>query len=265
MYPPGEGRGDAAAGRAPVRLMGACAGIPAPLIYRKGWALLGYLAAEPERRHPRLALAMLFWPQLGEAQALTNLRQVLCNLNRYCRQQLGPDVLCVKRDGVELRRAGRTLFDIDRLPRDPGAALAVLDGQCSFLADMEEVAGADFRSWLESVRLTLEAELVGVAERHCDGLLAAGRWEGALQAARVLLQRDAWNEAHACRAMRAYLGHGMRAAAVAVYARIQQALHSDLGVDTQLETRRLLAWICEDGWTPPVDAGSAARRVAVDA
>src|SRR5690606_8312381 len=141
------------------------------------------------------------------------------------------------------------------LPRDPGAALAVLDGQWSFLAGMEDVAGADFRSWLESVRLTLEAELVGVAERHCDGLLAAGWWVGAVHAARVVRPRDAGIEAYARLALRAYLGHGMRAAAVAVYARIQQALHSGLGVATPFETRRLLAWICEDGWTPPVDAG----------
>ena len=66
----------AAAANEGIRLMSACAAIPPQLIYRKGWALLGYLAAEPERRHSRLSLAVLLWPQLGESQAMTNLRQV---------------------------------------------------------------------------------------------------------------------------------------------------------------------------------------------
>jgi len=228
--------------------------MPPQLIYRKGWALLGYLAAEPERRHSRLALAMLLWPQLGEPQAMTNLRQVLCNLKRYCRGELGPGVLCVERDGVAVRRAGRAVFDIDRLAGEPAEVLAILEGQRIFLAGMDDVAGVDFRAWLESTRLALEAELVGVAERHCDRMLAAGRWDAALHMARLLLQRDAWNEAHARRMMRAYAGHGMRAAAINAYARIQQALRRDLGVDTQDETRRLLAWICEGIDLAPLEA-----------
>ncbi|MGB3872245.1 MAG: BTAD domain-containing putative transcriptional regulator [Stenotrophomonas sp.] len=229
--------------------------MPPQLIYRKGWALLGYLAAEPERRHSRLALAMLLWPQFGEPQAMTNLRQVLCNLNRYCRGELGPGVLCVERDGVALRRAGRAVFDIDRLAGEPAEVLAILEGQHIFLAGMDDVAGVDFRAWLESTHLALEAELVGVAERHCDRMLVAGSWGAALHMARLLLQRDAWNEAHARRMMRAYAGHGMRAAATNAYARIQQALRRDLGVDPQDETRRLLAWICEGLDLAPVDAG----------
>ena len=228
--------------------------MPPQLIYRKGWALLGYLAAEPERRHSRLTLAMLLWPPLGETQAMTNLRQVLCNLKHYCRAELGPGVLWVERDGVAVRRVGRALFDIDRLAEEPAEALAILEGQHVFLAGMDDVAGVDFRAWLESTRLALEAELVGVAERHCDRMLAAGRWDAALHIARVLLQSDAWNESHARRMMRAYAGNGMHAEAVNAYARIEQALRRDLGVDTQDETRRLLAWICEGIDFAPMEA-----------
>ncbi len=217
--------------------------------------MLGYLAAEPERRHSRLSLAVLLWPQLGESQAMTNLRQVLCNLKRYCSDELGPSVLCVERDGVAVRRVGRVVFDIDRLAGEPAQVLEILDGQRVFLAGMDDVAGVDFRSWLESARLALDAELVDVAERHCDRLLVAERWEAALHVARMLLQRDTWNEAHARRMMRAYAGQGMRAAAINAYARIQRSLHCDLGVDPQDETRRLLAWICEGMDHAPADAG----------
>ena len=150
-----QGRRGARAGGENVRLMSACIAVPPQLMYRKGWALLGYLAVEPEHRHSRLARTMLLWPQLGEMQALTNLRQVLCNLSRYCGEVLGPGVLCVERNGVALRRKGQSIFDIDRLATEPEEALAVLGGRCVFLAGMDGVAGVDFRTWLEGARLAL--------------------------------------------------------------------------------------------------------------
>ena len=110
-----------------------------PLFKRAGLGtVLGYLAVEPEHRHSRLALAILLWPPLGEMQALTNLRQVLCNRNRYCGEVLGPGVLCVERNGVALRRKGQSIFDIDRLATGPEEALAVLGGRCVFLAGMDD-------------------------------------------------------------------------------------------------------------------------------
>ena len=44
-----------------VPLMGYGEGLPAPLIYRKGWALLGYLALEPNRMHSRASLPRTCW------------------------------------------------------------------------------------------------------------------------------------------------------------------------------------------------------------
>ena len=255
-----QGRRGARAGGENVRLMSACIAVPPQLMYRKGWALLGYLAVEPEHRHSRLALAMLLWPQLGEMQALTNLRQVLCNRNRYCGEVLGPGVLCVERNGVALRRKGQPILDIDRLATEPGEALAVLGGRCVFLAGMDDVAGVDFRTWLEGARLALEDELMAVAEQQCDERLATGTWGAALHLAHVLLQRDAWNEAHARRLMRAYAGQGMKTAAINTYARLQQALHCELGVDTQAETRVLLAGICEGMAALPGQAGVRRER-----
>ena len=52
------------------------------LVYRKGWAVLAYLLVEQGRNHRRTELSALLWPRLSETAALTNLRQVLCDLKR---------------------------------------------------------------------------------------------------------------------------------------------------------------------------------------
>ncbi len=48
--------------------------------YQKAFALLAYLVVEADVPHSRQALVGLLWPDLPNAAALTNLRQVLADL-----------------------------------------------------------------------------------------------------------------------------------------------------------------------------------------
>lgn len=232
-----------AQGREVVKLLGRCDGLPLPLIYRKAWGLLGFLAVESDRRHSRSMLAGLFWPELEETSALTNLRQVLSNLNRYCTQVLGPGVLHIERGAVGLMRGEQVLFDIDLVRRAPCQAMELLVDQHRFLDGMEDLGGADFHCWLEMVRQNLETQLIGAAERCCDELLGDQHWERAMEVARVLTQRDPWSEEHARRMMRAHAGAGMRAAAMRVYESFETMLRKELGLDPGPETQQLLAQI----------------------
>ena len=241
----------AAQGRPLVPLMGRNEGLPAPLIYRKGWALLGYLAVESNRLHSRMALAALFWPGLSETSALTNLRQVLSNLNRYCSRQLGPEVLCIERTRVGLMRDAQPMFDIDLVRSAPYRLLQMQPEQRNFLDDMEDVGGVDFLGWLETTRREMERQLVDAAERCCDESLEAGAWDHALVLARALVERDPWSEAHARRMMRAHAGIGMPDSATQVYYRFEALLREELGLDTAEETRELLAQINAASLPPP--------------
>lgn len=223
-----------------VQLMGRAEGLPTPLIYRKGWALLGYLAVESNRLHPRCALAALLWPTLSETSALTNLRQVLSNLNRYCVTALGEGVLQIERNAVSLMRGDALLFDIDQLVQQPCKVAHLLSEQPSFLDGMEDLAGSDFHAWLETTRQDLDAKLTRAAEQCCDELLETQQWEGAAAMARALGQHDPWNEAHAQRIMRAHAGRGMRAAAMKAYENFEALLQTELGVRPGPKTRELL-------------------------
>lgn len=240
-------RRDAETGAEPprlVRLMSSGEGLPAPIIYRKGWALLGYLAVESNRMHSRASLAELFWPNLDETSALTNLRQVLSNLNRFCKPVLGEEVLRIERTAVGLIRSEQLLFDIDLLQVAPCRSLHLLTEQRVFLEGLEDIAGIGFRSWLEIIRQELGERLVAAAEKCCDDLLASRQWERAAKIAHSLGQHDPWNEANARRMMLIHAGSGRRGAAVATYRRIEKTLHAELGVEPAAETRQLLERIC---------------------
>lgn len=247
-----------------VQLMASGEGLPSPIIYRKGWALLGYLAVESNRMHSRVTLAALLWPTLGETSALTNLRQVLSNLNRFCTVELGPDVLRIERSAVGLMRGDAPLFDIDLLRVAPCRSLQLLTEQRVFMDGMEDIADSNFQSWLEITRQMLEAQLVGSAEKCCDGLLAADQWERAIDVARALSLRDPWNNEHARRLMHAHAGYGLHSVAVSIYQRFESELHSELGLDPDAETQRLLIRISGGSTYPhrpasPTVAGAAIR------
>ncbi len=248
-------------GQGLVQLMGRGDGLPAPLIYRKAWALLGYLAVESGRMHSRAALAALLWPELGETSALTNLRQVLCNLNRYCVQTLGPGVLRIQRGSVGLLREERLLFDIDVLLNAPSQAAPLGTGQRAFLDGMEDVAGPDFHAWLETARQQLEGRLIVAAEQCCDELLEKGQWESALALARALTQRDPWNEEHARRMMRAHAGSGMESAALKVYQCLETLLREELGLGPDPQTRQLLEQIRSPSMPVPARALQSASAI----
>lgn len=67
--------------------------ISASIQYRKGWALIGYLAIERGRRHSCEHVDQLLWPALAPAAARTNLRQVIANFNRVFERHGAADLL----------------------------------------------------------------------------------------------------------------------------------------------------------------------------
>lgn len=247
--------------RGVIQLMGLGEGLPAPLIYRKGWVLLAYLAMESNRMHPRSAIAALLWPDLSETSGLTNLRQVLSNLNRYCQKVFGEDVLCIERGAVGLMRGDRVLFDVDLLRHAPLRTVHLLAEQRVFLDGMEDIAEVEFHAWLHTTRQMLEIQLVSAVESCCEQMMARGRWEAAMMLAEALHQRDPWNEVHARRAMRAQAGNGMRSAALRTYRDFEALLQNELGTMPAQETQDLLQQISGDagvGGSPAAVSGAFA-------
>ena len=75
---------------------------------QKERALLAYLAVQPERAHPRDALAELLWPGRPPGRALTSLRQALAGVRRA----VGEECLATTRNTVQFNMACSHWLDV---------------------------------------------------------------------------------------------------------------------------------------------------------
>lgn len=149
-------------------LYGAGAAQPLGLKYRKGLALLGFLAAHAERVFRRETLAELLWPDIDPSAGRANLRQVLADLTSALRRLDLAEVLEVQRDWLALRPGQQLLTDVALLsllhksqtPDHPQAAAMLTQlGQATttWLEDAEDGTSDDFREWLGAQRHHLQS------------------------------------------------------------------------------------------------------------
>ena len=144
--------------------------------YRKGLALLGFLARHPGRVQRREALASLLWPDLESAAGRANLRVVLADLVAVLRRHDVADLLDVQRDTLAWRPAGRLVLDLEWFATATGRLrgtaqatptfeaesdfLATEALQGAWLAGAEEGSSDEFIAWLESQRAEGDAALL---------------------------------------------------------------------------------------------------------
>lgn len=233
--------------------------LPAPgsgaalqLQYRKGWALLGYLAVERGRRHLREQLAGLLWPALGATAARTNLRQVLGNLQQQFRELGFPDLIHADKTtiGVIPQDPSALLFDIDLLDPlliDEDEAVQQLAGEGGwqhrgmFLEGVGVPDSTDFEDWLGFTRehfLRREIRLMCGLRDHFHAL---GSRAEALDLAWRLTRIDDWNEGHYRALMLLLSEDGAMHDVQRVYAALESSLRRHLDCAPSAETAALYA------------------------
>lgn len=230
----------------PLSVIGSRSGLQ--LLYRKGWALLAYLLVEQGRNHRRTELSALLWPRLSETAALTNLRQVLCDLKRKLAPLLGPDQLQIEREWVRLRldplspvsdlqQVQAMVIDHHRVadPRQLGWLL-----ECSELLEGWEPDGSEeFNFWLATTRQWYQLQWLRALDRLRSAAQRAGDWRLALDCVRCQIRADPWNETLHRQRMTLYSAMGEAALALASYRELEAVLKRELGVDPQRETIEL--------------------------
>jgi DNA-binding SARP family transcriptional activator len=235
----------------------ACDGQPLDgFAYSKGRALLSYLAVEAGRVHERDALVGLLWPDLPNAAARTNLRQVLANLRHVLNSTgVAASLLHITRDTIQLRLDDQCEVDINTftaLFRACAAhrhrhivrcracaarleqAIALYNGE--FLAGFILNDSAPFEEWALLHRerchqLAFEAldHLAAYYERRGDRTQA-------LQIARRQLTLNPWCEEVHRQVMVLLARDGQRSAALMQYQTCRRLLECELGVEPAAET-----------------------------
>lgn len=215
-------------------------------------ALLGLLVARTGVPQSRASIAGSFWPDSGDAQALTNLRRELFTLRRL----LGPDddSLEVTSSHLCWHDRGRHRVDLSRFLAGCAAAEAAVDDEVVLRHGQAALAlyGGDLLpgidgEWLDEVRAELRSACTRLCDLVCEAALRSGRPEAAVEALRRRVTVEPYDEAAHRRLMEAQAGRGDRSGAIRTFHRLATLLERDLGVSPAPETSHALEQILGRG------------------
>ena len=220
-------------------------GRPTETLERKAAALLAYVAVAGAT--PRATVAGLLWPNVIDARARNNLRQLLHRLRTF--EDLlepGGDLRlgAVAADVVELQELHADGHSDQVAERWGMQAPVLLEGHSyDDCPDLAEWVIAERERLLEIVRRSLETE--------ADRLEAAGDLRPALRLAQQLSALDPLSEADYRRVMRLHYLSGDRGQALATFHRCRDVLHETFGLEPLPDTVELARAIDRGSVTAP--------------
>src|SRR5262245_32372785 len=208
-------------------------------------SLLAYLVLHRDAPQPRHHLAFLLWPDTTEAQARTNLRQLLHSL-----KQALPDAdQFVHADAQTLQWRGAAPFRLDVAEFEVAltqadAAEQQQDAQALRAALEQAIAHYEgdllpscYDDWILPERERLRQAFIGALERLMLLLDSQSELRAAIACAQRLLRYDPLREETYRSLMRLYAACGDRAAVLRVYHTCATVLERELAVEPSAATR----------------------------
>lgn len=230
--------------------------------------LLAYLVLHCAMPQPRQRIAFLFWPDTSDAQAQTNLRQLLHTL----KQRLPNAAAYLQADDhtVTWLRSGPDLLDVaafeaamDDAFRTNGAArLEALERAAAYTGDL--LPGC-YEDWVINLREQLSQKYIAALEQLVLMHEERRAYAPAIAYAQRLLAHDPLHEATYRRLMRLLALSGDRAAALRVYHTCVAQMERDLGVPPNLATQEAYERLLRVDSAHPAPHIPQARFVGRDA
>lgn len=231
--------------------------------------LLAYLLLHRHTPHLRQQIAFLFWPDNSEAQAHTNLRQLLHHIRR-----VWPDLDdFVQIDDRVLHWKADVSFTLDVMEfetRLEQAANAVRSQQFNVVhvALQEAVAlyggellPGNYEEWLLSERERLRQRLLDALEQLALFLESRRDYEQAIHYADQLLRADPLQEITYQHLMRLHALNGDRSGALRTYHVCASLLERELGVQPNLDTQQAYARLLDLQTTQPRAESTTTRMI----
>ena len=233
----------------------------------KQQALLSYLALNTEMPPTRDRVMTLLWGDRFIEQARQSLRQSISKL----RQQLvfdGRHAIWAdnERAGIDLELVTVDLIDFNKLvlKNEPPADEQAISLFRNALLEGLFVREAAFEEWLAAERTRINNMVYPVFERLVANQLKSGAQAQALETGRQLIALDRFREPSHRLQMRTLAQSGQRAAAIKQYNICAESLRTELDVDPDPETNRLLEEIKSPTTPAPETLASAADELTTE-
>ena len=201
-------------------------------------ALLAFLACSAEKAPSRDRLIGLLWGERFEAQARQSLRHALSTL----RKLLGPRALEADRDLVRLGPAcwsDVAQFHALISAGERSSLLAAIELYQDELLSGFTLREAGLAEWLAMERARLREIAIGALETLVEGSEASRTAGDTVRFARRILTLDPYRERAHRQLLHAFAATGHRNEALTHYRQLERRLQEDLGVQPELETRRV--------------------------
>jgi len=192
-------------------------------------SLLAYLVLHRDAPVPRQHLAFLFWPDSSEAQARTNLRNLLHKLRAALPQ--ADRYLAIDQQTMQWQTSAPFRLDVDEFVSLAGHSASIQDLKAAL-----QMYGGDFMrdcydDWVQGVRESLRQTYLATLETLLGLLAETKRFQEALQYGQILLRHEPTREETYRDLMRLHAQSGDRASVSRIYRTCVTVLERELGVE----------------------------------
>ncbi len=222
-------------------------------------SLLAFLVLHHDVPQSREHLSYLLWPGSSEAQARTNLRQVLHNLRRAL--PVDCSLLVADNHTVQWNTDSSCQIDVVEFEAavqagtkesDPATAREYLEQAARLYQD--DLLPDLYDEWLEPRRMQLRQQFADVLSRLTGQLEAAGEYQEGIHHASRLVALDPLREPYYQTLMQLHLRNRDRSSALRVYHQCMRNLQRELGVSPSKSMQELFTEALRSEELPSVPA-----------
>ncbi|HTF65720.1 MAG TPA: BTAD domain-containing putative transcriptional regulator, partial [Edaphobacter sp.] len=220
-------------------------------------SLLAFLLLHSDAAQSREHLAFLLWPESGDAQARTNLRQLLHNLRRALPVECS--LLVTDNQTVRWRADPSCTIDVVEFEAAVQAAEAAKEGDLTAAREALEDAARLYQDdllpdlyddWLQTKRGQLRQQLAEVLSSLVSLLESVGDYPAGIRHAARLVALDTLREAYYQTLMRLHVRNHDRSSALRVYHQCMRNLQRELGVSPSKATQDIFMLALKSEYLP---------------